>query len=112
MPLLWLTIDDEPSRESDRAFIVRNLIGLLSADSGNADAPSPGWLGSFSRHDKIRTSGLWNVDHVDYKHTSDFLDILQEYVDVTIGSRPVPTTSIAPAGWLELDRKRSMKLCR
>jgi len=49
MRLLWLTIDDEPSRGSDRAYIERNLIGLFSSLTGPTDTPSLGWLGNHSR---------------------------------------------------------------
>jgi hypothetical protein len=111
MRVLWLSVDDEPSRHSDRAFIERNTIGLLSGAPGVADAPSPEWLGNHSRHDMVRTSGLWNVAHADYQHTREFLDIFEVYVEATIGLGPAPAASIAPVGWLERDqaRKRSLK---
>lgn len=64
--LLWLKVDDEPSKESQRAFIERNAIALLAGANGLSpvDTPSTDWLGHCSDHEKIRLSGLWNLDHI------------------------------------------------
>lgn len=45
-----------------------------------ADAPSPGWLGLHTVAAEIRTSGLWNVNHVDEPYDRAFLDVLEIYV--------------------------------
>jgi hypothetical protein len=96
MSLLWLAIDDKPARDCDRAYIERNLIGLLSAAS---EPPSVEWLGNLSREQTIRNSGLWNLNHVGDPYHPKFLAVLDEYVDCTIGRTVVPTSSIAPVGW-------------
>lgn len=63
MPLLWVEVDDEPGVDSARGFIERNSIALLADD---AAAPrSGGWLGSWSRRQTDRDSGLWNQNHVE-----------------------------------------------
>jgi hypothetical protein len=105
MSILWLAIEDEPSPASDRAYIERNLIGLLVGETGALDLPSPGWLGCFSPDERIRNSGLWNLDFLDYSYSSDFLDVLGEYVLITIGKKPRPSKPIAPQNWYANERQ-------
>lgn len=86
LPFLWLSIDDEPSSDSQRAYIERNMIALLSNYERDAiDARSNDWLGHYSRSEKIRKSGLWNVNHVDEQYDPEFLDHLTEAVKQTDG---------------------------
>ena len=99
MSILWLAIEDLASPSSDRAFIERNLIGLLVGNTGPSDPPSKKWLGRFSHHDRIRFSGLWNLDFLDYPSSPDFLDIFEEYVRITAGELPQPSNPIAPRTW-------------
>jgi hypothetical protein len=77
MPFLWVEVDDEPGSLSPRGVIERNSIALLSNynQSDKVDKPSQSWLGNWSINDKIRESGLWNVNHVDDEPEA-FLDIL------------------------------------
>ncbi len=83
-PFLWIAVDDEPNKNSDRAIIERNAIALLSNyRRDTVDPRSTDWLGTHSRSGKIRESGLWNVNHVDERHDSDFLDVLARYVEAT-----------------------------
>lgn len=45
--------------------IERNCIALLSNHARDPiDPPSDGWLGHHARAPQIRTSGLWNVNHI------------------------------------------------
>ena len=77
MPFLWLELDDEPGPASVRKHIERNSIALLSNfKRAPIDPASPGWLGQYCASDKVRESGLWNVDHVDEEYDPGFLDIL------------------------------------
>jgi hypothetical protein len=78
LPFLWVSVDDEPSPNSQRGFIERNAIGLLS-NYGRAvlDPPSAGWLGHFSNRSRVRSSGLWNRQHVDETYDPTFLDTLE-----------------------------------
>jgi hypothetical protein len=82
MPFLWLNIDDEPGPSSNRGYIERNAIALLSNHDKKPqiDPPSPRWLGNFARPKEIRESGLWNVKHVDEIYDPGFLDILRSHV--------------------------------
>jgi hypothetical protein len=105
MSILWLSIEDEASPSSDRAYIERNLVGLLAGKSGPSDPPSSEWLGRFSPDERIRISGLWNLDFLDYAYSPDFIDILEEYVLITTGKRPKPTGSIAPTDWYTNERQ-------
>lgn len=41
---------------------------------------SNGWLGRFADSDKVRTSGLWNVNYVDETYDSSYLDQLERLV--------------------------------
>lgn len=84
LPFLWLNVDDEPSADSQRAYIEQNSIALLSNYQRDAvDARSDDWLGKHSRSEKIRNSGLWNVNHVDEDYDSLFLDALSDAIDGT-----------------------------
>ncbi|QCC48527.1 hypothetical protein [Halobellus limi] len=84
LPFLWLNVDDEPSAESRRAYIEQNTIALLSNYQREAvDARSDGWLGNHSRSEKIRKSGLWNVNHVDEEYDAAFLDDFADAVEET-----------------------------
>ena len=64
VPLLWLRVDDEPGPESQRAYVERNSIGLLSnLKRAPRDPPSPAWLGHQCDRPKVRQSALWNQQH-------------------------------------------------
>jgi hypothetical protein len=80
-PFLWVTLDDEPGPDSDRAYVERNAIALLSdVDASAVDPRAEDWLGQYSRSRAIRASGLWNVDHVDEAYDPAFLDRLAQAV--------------------------------
>ena len=84
LPFLWVRVDDEPGPESDRAFLERNLIALVSNDGRSAcDQRDDSWLGHHSESEKIRESGLWNVNHVDGSYDPSFLDRFAEAVGET-----------------------------
>jgi len=75
MPFLWLNIPDAPGPESDRGFIERNAIALLSNSRKTAiDPPSQQWLGHHSDRARVRASGLWNSNHVEEAYDPSFLD--------------------------------------
>jgi len=77
MPLLFLPLDDAAGPGSDRGFIERNTIALLSSRTTRAlDPPSSAWLGRYARAPEIRASGLWNVRHVGDAVDPAFLDRL------------------------------------
>lgn len=84
MRVLWIEVDDEPGTASDRAFIERNAIALLSRQCDPVDPPSERWLGLYSPVDAIRRSGLWNVNHVSGRYDSVFLEQFATYVERTI----------------------------
>ena len=79
MPLLWVSVADEPGRASRRGYIEKNAIALLSNLGRPAIAPcSTGWLGRYARAEAIGSSGLWNVQHVDrVSYDAKFLDLLE-----------------------------------
>jgi hypothetical protein len=74
MPFLWVAIDDEPGANSQRGYIERNSIALLS-NYGKLplDQASPDWLGLSCNRSKVRQSGLWNSNHVDERYDPAFL---------------------------------------
>ena len=83
-PFLWVDVDDEPGPGSDRAYLERNAIALVS-NYGKApiDPRSNRWLGNASPCKKIRESGLWNVNHVDESYDPAFLDQLAGAIEET-----------------------------
>jgi hypothetical protein len=81
MPFLWLAIEDDAGPNSCRSFIERNAIALLSDQGKPAlDPPSHGWLGHYSDRERVRTSGLWNQNHVEETCDPAFLDTLGRLV--------------------------------
>ena len=77
MPFSWLRIDDPAGPGSERGFIERNAIALLSnVGKDSVDAPSVGWLGRHSGREPVRMSGLWNNNHVEEVYDPGFLDRL------------------------------------
>ena len=70
MSVAWVVTSNAARIERKR--IERNLIGLLSS----ADSPSTAWLGSWHSHEKIRGSGLWNIEHVGGNYDSDTIGLL------------------------------------
>lgn len=84
LPFLWVDIPDEPGPESDRAYLERNAITLVS-NYGMAlvDPRSKGWLGTDSPSQKNRESGLWNVSHVDESYDPAVLDRLAGAIEAT-----------------------------
>lgn len=84
LPFLWVKIDDEPGPESDRAYIERNALALVSnLDKEPIDSRDEEWLGHHSPVEDIQESGLWNIDHVSEQYDPDFLDTLAGYIDDT-----------------------------
>jgi len=76
LPMLWLGVDDEPGPDSERAYVERNAIALLS-NFGEKEPVNPrsrDWLGTFSPERKIRESGLWNSKHVEEDYDPEFLE--------------------------------------
>jgi hypothetical protein len=70
MPLLWLAVPDR----SQRHTIESSAIALLSQLAGGIDPASPDWLGRHATNLKVRTSGLWNSNHVNDLYQPSFLD--------------------------------------
>jgi hypothetical protein len=84
MPFLWIEVPDAPGVGSDRAYLERNSIALLSNFGKEPiDKPSEGWLGQHSPQETIRKSGLWNTKHVGDEYAAAFLDVLEKYVSGT-----------------------------
>ena len=84
MPFLWVAVNDAPGSQSDRKFIEKNSIALLSnylRVDDPIDLPSSCWLGRHAPNDKVRKSGLWNDEYVDESWTAEFLEVLEKYVD-------------------------------
>jgi hypothetical protein len=84
LPFLWVKVDDEPGPRSLRAKLERNAIALLSDyDEPAVDPRADYWLGHHSRSEKIRQSGLWNVDHVDEEYDPEFLETFDDKIKQT-----------------------------
>jgi hypothetical protein len=82
LPFLWVDVDDEPSPESDRAYIERNMIALVSnIDTESIDPRREDWLGHHCPVTEIEQSGLWNINHVDEDYQPEFLDTFESYIN-------------------------------
>ena len=83
MSVFWVDVADEAGPRSERSFIERNAIALLSNRFAPIDSASSGWLGRFSPRREIRDSALWNVNYVAEVCDSSFLDRLESLVTIT-----------------------------
>jgi hypothetical protein len=84
LPFLWIDVDDEPSPHSDRAYLERNAIALVSNyRKDSLDPRSDDWLGRNSPRSEISASGLWNINHVGEQYDRGFLDRLADAVEET-----------------------------
>jgi len=84
LPFLWVNIDDEAGPDSDRAYIERNAISLVSNYAKEPiDTRDEGWLGKDSPRDEINQSGLWNINHVAEEYDPAFLDRLSRATEET-----------------------------
>lgn len=99
MHLLWLDVGDVAGARSDRSYLEKNCIGLLSRWYILNVVRSTQWLGSESDDWRIAASGLWNLDYLFTKSDTKFLSVLQRYVDATAGRISPITESIAPSDW-------------
>lgn len=84
MRVLWVDIPDAPGKHSQRAFIERNAIALLSNSLAPVDAPSPEWLGKHSPTPEIRASGLWHVNFVRNSVEPGFPERFEAIVDAML----------------------------
>lgn len=109
MSILWINVPDASGPASDRAFIEKNSIALLSGPCGPIDMPSNKWVGNFGFNEAIRKSGLWNVNYVDYNYDERFLNMFAKYIDAMAGRRPVPKDSIAPKDWYTADKGKDSR---
>lgn len=81
MPFLWLGIADPAGPDSDRGYIERNAIALLSNFNKHPlDAPTSAWLGLQCASKRVRESGLWNSNHVDERYDDGFISRFDELV--------------------------------
>lgn len=99
MSVLWVDIDDAAGPHSDRAYLERNVIALLSGFTGPMDLASPTWLGNSSAKEPIRRSSLWNINYIDLQYDLRALEVFERYVDITLGVMPRTTMSLAPVNW-------------
>jgi hypothetical protein len=78
LSFLWLSVEDEPGPGSERGFIERNTIALLSKyQRDRLDRASSNWLGLSSNRERVRNSGLWKQRHVDESCDPAFLNTLE-----------------------------------
>ena len=84
MPLLCVAVEDAAGPASERGYIERNAIALLS-NWGRAplDPPSRDWLGLGCPRERVRASGLWNQHHVDETSDPRFLSVLARRIAAT-----------------------------
>ena len=90
MSLLWISVSDVAGPASDRAYIERNSIALLSCQEKPVDPPRDDWLGCYSPYSSVKNSGLWNVRHSKDVYDPRFLGLLADYIDFTLGDSPQP----------------------
>ncbi|WP_435064166.1 hypothetical protein [Halobaculum sp. EA56] len=84
LPFLWVAADDEPGPESDRAYIERNTIALVSNyASETIDPRTDDWLGRDSPRADIPQAGPWNSEYVDEEYDPAVLDRLERAIEDT-----------------------------
>lgn len=81
MRFLWLAIEDEPGPNSQRGYVERNSIALLSNyNKPPLDPPSETWLGHHADRERVSKSGIWNQNHVEENYDPAFLAVLDRLV--------------------------------
>jgi hypothetical protein len=98
-----LPISGVSSPDNDRAFVERNLIGLIAQAGSPDDPPSPQWLGRSCSNPAICASGLWNVDWIGWPTHPDFVCLFSEYLKRLAEGAPL-RSEMAPLGWRNLAR--------
>lgn len=102
--VLWLDIPDDAGPHSDRSYLERNAIGVLSRYGVLHPSASAEWLGTSSNNINIAISGLWNLDHLYTDPHPQFIEVLSTYVAGAIGEGPTPSKSIAPSSWYSINK--------
>ena len=110
MKILWLQISDKASADSDRSFIEKNSIALLSCFVRKIDNASKVWLGNYNPHKSISESSMWNVNYVEDDYDPRFLEIFERFVNITIGKESPVNESIVPKDWIINKRKKKPQL--
>lgn len=81
MQVLCVEVGDEPGPNSDRGVIEKGSIALLSNhERPSIDRPSDDWLGLRSDQARVKSSGLWNVNHVQDQPSAEFLATLRRHI--------------------------------
>jgi hypothetical protein len=81
MPFVCISLPGTAGPSSDRAYVERNAIALLSnLGKSPIDPPSPNWLGRSSPTLAISGSGLWNIRHVNDEPEPEFVERFNEFV--------------------------------
>lgn len=93
----YLPVLDEASADSDRSYIEKNSISLLT-QGGTIDVPSMNWLGNLSNSQNIRSSGLWNVNYVGDNYDPEFLNVFEKLI-IRYETGRLSTKSLAPLNW-------------
>ena len=73
MGVLWVEVADRVERLELEKQCIMLLSNSLRSHSP-IDPPTKEWLGNYSLSEKVRTSGLWNQQHVKKLHAKGFLD--------------------------------------
>ena len=110
MKILWISVNDTPGKESDRSYIEKNTIGLLSTVRRKIDTASKNWLGNYNPNFYLRESSLWNVDYVENDYDPRFLEIFDIYVTRTINGDNANSDSIVPKDWVINKRNKETQL--
>ena len=76
----YLDVPDLASPKSQRAVLERSLINYMTADGIPLEIPSSNWLGHYSPVEAIRSSGLWNIQHVGARYDTRALSRIRHYV--------------------------------
>jgi hypothetical protein len=84
MQVVWVSVSDWSGSPNHRPFIERNAIALISNALDPIDPPNATWLGRYSHDERIRRSGLWNLNHVTEQSDAAFLDVLEAAVVHTL----------------------------
>lgn len=110
MRVIWLDVPDEAGPTSERAYLERNSIGLLSRIGLLDTHGATEWLGRSSADWRIATSGLWNLNYVFAQPDGVFIDRLTAAVARTIGrDLNVVSDKISPTTENQLDFMGEMR---
>lgn len=84
LKVISVEVIDKSTKLSARSTIERLSIALFTEDFLPVEEASGDWLGAYSQHEVIATSGLWNIREAGTKADPKVLDLIRNRIDASL----------------------------